>query len=173
MLKRLFELFENNRSKKYLILDIFKSKYCLLVLIVGLIGGYYLIPKKIFDGTWYLIGILYIIIFAVVSACIVKVVKEKAMTMKNTGASIVAIIFAALGIGAMQVCGVGAPICGATVGVGLFSLFFPNLSIPFLDDHALFLIILSIAIQIAALYFLNCFKKYSSKSTTAKILEKN
>ena len=100
------------------------------------------------------------VIFSIVSACVVRVIKEKAVTMRKTGAGIIAVIFAAFGLGAMQVCGIGAPVCGATVGAGLFSLFFPALFASFLDEHALSLIILSIVIEIIALYYLKCFRGY-------------
>lgn len=148
--------------RKYFIWSIFRSKYCILALVLGLVGGYYLIPEKIFHSSWYLLGFLYAIIFSIVSTCIIKIIKEKALNMKKAGAGIISILAAIFGIGAMQVCGIGAPICGATIGAGIFSLFFPNLSLSFLNEYAVFIIIFSIGVQLAALYYMKCFKKYLS-----------
>jgi hypothetical protein len=146
-------------KKNYFILNMLRSKYCLVVLIVGLAGGYYFVPKKIFNGIWFVVGIAYIIVFAFVIACMTRVIKERAVNMKNTGASLISVIATVIGIGAMQTCGIGAPICGATVGVGIFSLFFPNISKSFLTEYSLHIIIASIVIQLVALYYMNCFKE--------------
>ena len=139
--------------------NILQRKYCWLVLIISMITAYFLVPKKIFNGPLFLLGILYIITFSVVSTCLVRTIKEKTINMKNTGASLVSIVAAVLGIGAMQVCGIGAPICGATIGVGIFSLFFGEMSIAFLSNYAVAIIIISILIQFLALYYMKCFNK--------------
>jgi hypothetical protein len=151
---------ENGQNKKkYFIMNMLRSKYCLIVLLLGLAGGYYFVPKKIFNGIWFVVGIVYIIVFAFVVACMVRVVKERAVNMKNTGASLISVIATVIGIGAMQTCGIGAPICGATVGIGVFSLFFPNISTSFFNEYAMHIVVVSIAIQLLALYFMSCFKK--------------
>ncbi len=164
-MKNSFNLFKKISTKNYLIIQLFRSKYCWLVFMASIVGGYFLIPQKILilNGWWYLIGSLYILTFAIIIACIARIIKERVVTVKNTGAGILAIVFAVLGIGIMQVCGVGAPICGATVGIGIFSLFFPSLSNSFLSEHGLFLIILSISIQLIALYYMKCFKSHTHK----------
>jgi hypothetical protein len=139
-------------------LVLFRSKYCIFVFGAALVGSYYLVPEKIFYGPFIILGILYILIFSLTFTCIIWTIKEKVVNLKNAGAGIVSIIAAVLGIGAMQVCTVGAPICGASVGLGLFSLFMPTVSQDFMNDHAVVLIIVSIAVQLAALYYMKCFK---------------
>lgn len=146
-------------KKKYFILKIFASYYCWFSLVLSFIIAYFLVPEKIFYGPWSILGIIYALVFSVVVTCTFRVIKEKTVNMKKVGASGLSIISAILGLGAMQVCGIGAPVCGATVGVSIFSLIAPGVSLVFWDNFATPLIFISIIIQLISLYFLKCFKK--------------
>ncbi|MGB9763385.1 MAG: hypothetical protein ACPLW7_05285 [Minisyncoccia bacterium] len=144
---------------EWYLLKIFKSHYCKIVFVISLIGAYFLVPKTIFYGLYTILGILYMIIFAVTLTCIVRNIKEKVLLVKTYQSSIIGIIAAALGLAALQVCGIGAPVCGAAISAGILSVIFPNIFINFLNKYALIIIIISIGIQAIALYFMNCFKK--------------
>ena len=154
--------------KNYFLFKIFKTKPCLIIFFLGLILGYLIIPKTIFSGFWTLIRITYIILFSIVITCIVRVIKERIINMKQTGAGIISIIAAALGLGAMQVCGVGAPICGATIGVGIISIFFPSISLNFLSHYSLLIIFISMVLEIIAIYYMGCLKKCIKQNNETK-----
>lgn len=147
------------RPKKYFILRVFSSHYCWLSLVLSFIIGYFLVPEKIFHGAWSIFGIVYALVFSIVLTCMIRVIKEKALNMKRTGAGIISVIGAILGLGAMQVCGIGAPICGATLGVSIFSIIAPGVSTALWQDFAIPLLFVSIILQIVSLYYLKCFKK--------------
>ncbi len=149
--------------KKIFLFKVFQSRYCIGVYILGLILGYIIVPKKVFVG-WYIpIGIIYIFLFAMVLMCIVRTVKERIFSMKNTGAGAISIIASALGLGALQACGIGAPVCGATIGVGILSVFFPNSAFVFLEEYAIYIVLISMLFQFAAIYYMGCFKKCLSR----------
>jgi hypothetical protein len=136
-----------------------KSKYCIAVFFLGLLLGYLLVPKTIFYGLYYILGFSYIIIFSLVLVCIVRTIKDKINNFKSSGAGILTVIASIIGFSAMQVCGVGAPVCGAGIGMGLLSVVAPQASFPLLNKYSLFIIIFSLVFQIFALYYMGCFKK--------------
>lgn len=150
------------------LVGIFRSKYCIIIFILSAILGYILVPKKIFSGAWIIIGIIYIILFSLVITCIARTIKEKVVNAKNTGASLISIIASIFGIGALQVCGIGAPVCGATIGVGIMSIIFPHTTITFFEQHHVGIIIISLILQIVALYYMGCFKKCLQTLITRK-----
>ena len=151
---------ENSKgsTKDLYLLKIFKSNYCKIVFIVSLVVAYLLIPSRIFYGIFTILGLIYMIVFALTLTCTIRNVKERIMLVKKYQTSIVAILAAALGIIALQVCSIGAPVCGAVIGAGILSLLLPSIFISFLNKYALIIVIASIIIQVVALYFLNCFK---------------
>lgn len=137
---------------------IFKSNICKIVFILSLVIGYFLVPKHIFYSYFIILGIVYILLFALVMTCMIRIIKEKVINLKETGASIFSIISSLIGFSAMHVCSIGAPVCGASLGIGIFS-FFPSFFNSFFHEYALIIIIISIIFQIAALFYMNCFKK--------------
>jgi hypothetical protein len=72
--------------KRLFLFNIFKSKYCMVVFLLGLYLSYLIIPKAVFHGWLFLIGIIYILLIAIVLTCIVRVTKEKIMNLKDAGA---------------------------------------------------------------------------------------
>lgn len=145
--------------KNTVIWNILKSKYCLVVFLFGLLLGYFLVPKKIFYSFYAILGAVYILIFAVMMVCIARNIKEKIVSVKNTGSSIISISASIIGLGAMQICGVGAPLCGAGIGFSIFSIIAPTASIAFFSQYSVLILMLSILLQLAALYYMGCFKK--------------
>ena len=138
---------------------IFKSKYCLAVFIISLILSYFLIPKTVFYKWYIILAATFMVLFSLTITCMVRNIKEKVMLAKTYKNSIVGIIAIALGLSALQVCGVGAPFCGAAVGLGLFSSIFPAAFMDVMAKYAASFIAFSIVLQLFALYFMNCFKK--------------
>ena len=147
-----------NIGTRYII-GIFRSKYCLAVLIFSLALGYYLIPKTIFYRWDRLLGYAFILSFALTTTCIVRNTKEKIVLAKTYKSSLASIIAIAVGLAALQACGVGAPVCGAAIGLGVLSFIFPSILIEKMGQYAVSIIVFSIAFQLISLYFMNCFKK--------------
>ena len=152
-----------SKIKMIYLLNIFKSKYCLSVFALSFVLSYFLIPKTVFYGWYTAIAILFMISFSLVTTCIVRNVKEKVMLAKTYKSSIIGIVAVALGLGALQVCGVGAPVCGAAVGLGIFSSIFPTVFVNLMSRYSIHFIILSIVFQLVALYFMNCCKNLKLK----------
>jgi hypothetical protein len=145
--------------KDWYLIRIFKSSYCEIVFIISLIGAYLLVPKRIFYGLYTILGIVYMVVFALTLTCIIRNIKEKVLLAKTYKNSIIGILASALGIVALQVCGIGAPVCGTTIGASILSVIFPSFFLSFLSNYAVLIVLGSIVIQVTGLYFMNCFKK--------------
>ena len=143
----------------FYLFNIFKSKYCIGIFVLSLILTYFLIPGKAFYEWYILLDIAFMVSFALVITCIVRNVKEKILLAKTYKTSILGIVATAVGLSALQVCGFGAPVCGAVVGAGIISSIFPAVFLNLLEDYSVIIIILSIAFQLIALFFMGCFKK--------------
>ncbi len=137
---------------------IFKSKYCIVAFGLSLVLSYFLIPKTAFYGWYAILPVLFMLSFALTLTCVVRNVKERVLLAKTSGSSVLGIIAAALGLTALQVCGIGAPVCGASVAMGLLSAIFPTTFVGLLSRFAVQFTLFSILLQIAALYFMNCFQ---------------
>jgi len=147
------------KTKNPYLLEIFKSHYCKFVLLIALIGVYFLTPKKIFYGPYYtLLGILFIIMTSLTLTCFVRTIKDRVLSAKASGVSLLGILSIVFGFGALQACTVGAPVCGATIGGGVIALIFPGFAFNLMEKYSLWIILISIILQILALYFMKCFK---------------
>ena len=155
--KRIYNLCGRYVLMRYLV-SVLKSRYCILVFILSMILSYFLIPQKVFYGIYIILALLFMISFSLTLTCIVRNVKEKIMVARTYETSIVGVIAAAIGLASLQVCGIGAPICGATIGMGILSSIFPAFFVNILSDYAHYFIGISIILQLVSLYFMNCFK---------------
>ena len=151
-------------TKTYL-LDSLRSKYCLGVLLLALIFGYYLLPRSVFYSFTALLAFLFLFLFSLSTMCLVRNIKERVILSRASRGSFLGLVATAIGLGALQVCGLGAPVCGATVGVGIISFFFPTLLARLTTSYALALVLFSIVLEIVSLYFMNCFKEMGEKRT--------
>ena len=121
--------------------------------------GYFLVPQHVFHTSFAFLAFVFMFLFALTTMCIIRNIKERivlAETYKSSLFSIVAII---LGLGALQICGIGAPVCGAAVGFGIFSFFFPTTFAYLPHQYIVYILFVSIGFQLISLYFMNCFKK--------------
>ena len=143
--------------------NIFKSKYCLIAFVLSLILSYFLIPKAVFYQWYIILAITFMLALSLTLTCIIRNIKEKILLARTYKSSIIGIIATALGLAALQVCGVGAPVCGAAVGVGILSSIFPAIFINIISKYQIYFIVFSILFQLVALYFMNCFKEFSVK----------
>lgn len=141
------------------ILKIFKSNYCKVVFILAFVGGYYLIPRRLFFRQYTLVSLLFMASFALTTSCLIRNLKERVLLARTYKSSLASILAVAVGLFALQACGIGAPVCGASIGLGIVSLIFPHIVTSFISSYSLYLIAFSILIQIVSLYFMNCFKR--------------
>lgn len=143
---------------KYII-NVLRSKYCVFVFLISLIVSYFLIPKQVFYRLYTVLGILFMLFFSLTLTCIVRNVKEKILLARTYKSSVLGIVAVAIGLSALQVCGVGAPVCGAAVGAGVISVLFPTFFSTIVSRYSVFIVLVSIIFQVIALYFMNCFKE--------------
>lgn len=140
------------------LINTLRSKYCIGVFILSLILSYFLIPGRLFYGIYLVLAIVFMILFALTLTCIIRNIKEKIVLAKTYKSSLIGIIAGGIGLAAVQVCGVGAPVCGATIGMGILSTVFPMVFVDILTKYASIILIISIIFQFIALYFMNCFE---------------
>jgi len=148
--------------QKPYIIKVMKSRYCELTFMLALAVSWLLLPENIFYGWYYLLAASFMILFALVLTCTVRNIKERIGMEKTYSGSLIGMVASVLGISALSVCGIGAPVCGATIGIGLASLLIPGIAMPFLNDYGMYIIAASLVIQLASLHFLNCFRKVNA-----------
>lgn len=148
-------------DKRLYLWSLFKSNYCKITFLISLVLISFLTPKKIFYGFYSILGILFIVLTSITVTCLLRNVKERISSAKTNGATFMGILSVIFGFGALQVCTIGAPICGATIGAGVVALIFPGILFNFLEKYSIWIIVFSIIIQIISLYFMNCFKRTS------------
>ena len=141
------------------LVQVFRSHYCQFVFGASLVLGYFITPKKIFYGYDTILGILFILSFALVITCLVRQTKERVKVARTYSGAVIGIIATAIGLTALEACGIGAPVCGAMVGVGILSVILPMSVVDVIGQYAAPILVGSIIIQLVALYFMNCFKK--------------
>ncbi len=135
-----------------------KSNWCKAIFAFSLAGSYFLIPADVWAGEHRLLAFVFMLTFSISLTCIVRNIKERVKAAVAYQTSIISLIATILGLSAFQVCGLGAPICGASVGAGLLAVFFPGFMVNFITDYSLTIIWLSIAAQLIGLWFLKCLR---------------
>ena len=143
--------------KKINLLKILESRYCILVFLISLIVSILVIPKKVFYKWYFVLATTFILTFALTITCIVRNIKEKIKVRKQTSKSIIALIFSIIGFSALQVCTIGAPVCGAA-GLGLFAIIIPKFAFHFFNEYSVWIIIITIVLEIISMNSMSCFK---------------
>jgi len=64
-----------------------------------------------------------------------------------------------LGLGAAQFCVLGSPVCSFSVGTAIVTAIFPSALVGFLYEYGQIIILTAVAVQIAGLFLMGCFKK--------------
>jgi len=135
-----------------------KNNYGKIAFILSLIISYFLIPKTVFYGWYYLIAILFMMTFSLTMTCIIRNIREKIIANKQCKGSFLGLLASIIGISAFQVCTIGAPVCGISLGLGIVSFLFPNILLATMEKYAIFIIFISIGLQLLALCLMKCFK---------------
>ncbi len=150
---------DSQNKQKIYFLKVFSSRYCIIVFLLALLLSYFLIPRNVFY-TWQ--DMILIFIFMLSSAtlitCVIRDFKERIILTHTYKKSLLGIIITAIGLSALQVCGFGAPICGAAIGLSILSAILPHVFINFLTTYSIYIIGLSIILQLITLYYMRCFQ---------------
>lgn len=155
--------------KNIFLFDLFRSRFCLVVFIAVFLASGLLVPETMTHGYHVLLAAAFMISFALTITCMARNIKERIALARTAKTSLLGIIAAVLGLSALQVCGVAAPVCGATLGAGVIASLFPGFFFHFLSDWSIPIILLSIVAQWVALYFMNCFKRVHRIPAVQKI----
>ena len=145
--------------KKLYFLKVLISNYCRLVFLISAIAIFFLTPRHLMSGWFSIIVLLFILATALVVTCFVRNIKERILLTKHYKGSTVGLIATIFGLVALQTCGLSAPVCGASIGVGILAILIPGFSLNHLHQYSEIIIIIMLLVQIGALYFMNCFKK--------------
>jgi len=149
--------------KKIYLLEVFKSNYCKIVFVLMMFVSYFIIPKKVFYGWFYIVAIIFMVTFSMVMTCLIRSIKDKVVENRKTKQKITGAIAALIGLSALQVCTIGAPICGASIGASLVAGIFPSVAFNFLESYSVYIIITSVLLQIYSLYQMRCFHQMLDK----------
>ncbi len=145
--------------KNIYLYHIFKSQYCQITFLIALIISLFIIPKGVFNTSLgAFLGSSFILTFSLAIACFVRNIKERIMITRTYKSSFLGGMGAVLGLAASQVCGVGASVCTASVGVGL-SFLLPGFILSYINQYSLIFLAISIMMQLLSLYFMDCFKR--------------
>lgn len=129
----------------------------LAVFFPAAIGGFLLVPRHVFFEGYAFLAWIYLPVFALTVTCLFKNILGRAKAAKSTGSSFLGIVSTAIGITALQACGLGMAACGSAIGIIFGLAVIPGVVAVFVRNHAPVLIFTSIVFQLIALYFLKCF----------------
>ncbi|RJQ34382.1 hypothetical protein C4566_02215 [Candidatus Parcubacteria bacterium] len=149
--------------KKVYLLEIFKSNYCKIIFLLILAISYFLIPQKVFYGWFFILAIIFMVAFSLVMTCLIRSIKDKVVENRKTKQKITGAIAALIGLSALQVCTVGAPVCGVSIGFSIVASIFPSLAFNFLEQYSIYIVIVSIIFQFYSLYKMGCFHRVLNK----------
>ncbi len=138
---------------------LFNTPFSIIVFTVVFIVSLFVLPEHIRTGQYFWLGVLFITLFSLNMTCIVKTMRERAKIAKAQGAGVVGIIATAVGFTALQMCGVGGPLCGALFGSIAFASILPAGSLHYFTSYAVYIVVGAIVVQIVSLWYLGCLKK--------------
>ena len=146
------------------ITSIIRKRSCMMVFAVSVVLVSIVIPKNIFYGYYSAVGVTFILASSLLVTCLVRGAKEKASAAVARKSSYAGILFSVLGLLAMDACTIGAPVCGVTAATGIAALLIPGIAMGFMDQYSIFIIVLSLVIQAAALHHMGCFKRVQERA---------
>lgn len=132
-----------------------------LIFLFAAIGGFFLIPRHVFFENFAVLAWIYLPFFALTITCLARNLLARARAARNAGSSFLGIVSTAVGITALQACGLGMPACGSALGVFFGLALVPGFVAAFVRDYAPLLIFISIIFQAIALYSLGCFNRFA------------
>ncbi len=146
--------------RKTYLAHIMASHYYKAVFALSFVAAYFLVPKPVFEGTHILLGVSFMLAFALIFTCLIRNLKEKIFAAKISGGSLAGAVATAVGWSALQVCTLN---CTAGFGAALLFALLPSIFMNFLISYSIPLLLLSILVQAAALYRMRCFQPLDTR----------
>ena len=146
--------------------QVLDSPYCKLVFVIALILGYFLIPNSVLNSQYVYLALPFLILFALTMSCTVRNIKDKLLANRHRNGSIISLIANVVGLSVLQVCTLGGPFCGVSVGLSVISAIFPQLLVNWLADYSVAFLVSAIALQVLSLWQMGCWR-VKAKSSTA------
>lgn len=125
-----------------------------IVFLASLVVIYFLLPPILFYGPALFLTALFMVIFAFSMTCVARSFLDNIRTARTRNHSIISILASVAGLSAFHVC--GALACGYGTGLFLLSSLFPAFFLEFLSGYSVLIIMISIGIQLGALYQMGC-----------------
>jgi hypothetical protein len=125
-----------------------------IVFLSSLAVIYLLLPSPLFTWPALFLTALFMVIFSFSMTCVARNLLDNVRTARTRNHSLISVLASAAGIGAFHVC--GALACGYGAGLFLLSSLFPAFFLELLSGYSLFIILLSIGLQLGALYQMRC-----------------
>lgn len=145
--------------ENFWIVRIFSSTYCVVVFTATFLLSWLLVPSSMWYGWYPVLAVLFMASFALTVTCMVRNIKERIAVAKTYRTSLLGLIAAGIGLSALQVCGVAAPMCGASIGFGIVAAIFPGFLFSALSQWSIAIVVLSVAAQWVALFAMRCFRR--------------
>ena len=142
--------------------SLFSSGFCILIFAIVFALSWFLVPRMILHGWYIVLAAIFMVSFALTITCIIRIIKERVVQARTYGTSLIGLIAAALGLSALQVCGISMPLCGATIGLGIISSLFPGFLFHILAQWSVLIVMLSILAQWISLFIMHCFRRIPS-----------
>jgi hypothetical protein len=137
---------------------IFRSPFFIAVFTAVFLASLFIVPQHILTGEFFLLGVVFITLFSLNIACLVDVMRQRAKVARAKGSGIVGIVATAVGFIALQMCGVGGPLCGAFFGSIVFASVLPAGALHYFTGYAVYIVLAAIAMQVLSLYLMKCWK---------------
>ncbi len=132
-----------------------KSPFCRAVLLLSVVAGYFLVPKPLYSSNLLPLALLFIATFSLTITCIVFSAKERFLTIRSSGESILGAVGSLVGIVSIELCGISATSCSGGLALSAIGFLLPAGAIHLLSNFAVPLLALSIGAQLIYL-FRNC-----------------
>lgn len=126
------------------------------------LGFFVLVPTRVIEHGHLAISAGFVLTFALLMTFTVTSLKERVRSARQSANSTLGFLAMAIGITALQVCGMGAT-CGFSALTGIIALLIPGALFNFTSAYSLYIIAFSILLQIIALISMGAFR--SAKKT--------
>lgn len=142
---------------RHRIFHLFDGLFSRVLFVAALAAGFFLTPARVRTGPLMYLAAIFTLLFALTTLCVVKTITTRFRSARASGASTLGVAASVLGVSALQVCGMSAPFCGMTAGMGVVAMVFPGFLFHFLIDHGVVIVVVSIGLQLVALFATGCF----------------
>ncbi len=139
--------------------DLFNSLFSVIIFTLVFIVSLFVLPSHILSGTYFWLGVVFVLLFSLNMTCLANTMRMRANMARAKGAGAVGVMATAVGFTALQMCGIGGPLCGALFGGVLFVSVLPAGAMPYLTSYAVHIVVIAILIQAVSLWYMKCFRK--------------